>query len=205
MQGQEYLNQISAKNRPIKASKTKNILTSKFFLIGVGALVALIIIMIIGGAISGGKGDVKTNSFKLFLHLKDTTEVIEEYQKDVKSSNLRASSESLRGVLSSTRNDLTDYLAAKYDFKEKSVDKKLAEAADLERDGLMNELFEAKINGNLDRIFAHKMAYEISLLMSEENSLSNATGDENLKEILNTSTDSLTNLYNNFNDFSETK
>ena len=53
MQGQEYLNQISASNRPVKQSKLTNILSSKLFIGGMIALVALIIIMIIGSVLGG--------------------------------------------------------------------------------------------------------------------------------------------------------
>ena len=68
-----------------------------------------------------------------------------------------------------------------------------------------SELFEAKINGILDRIYAHKMAYEVSMFLSEESDLMNLTKNEALKEALSSSYNSLENLYNSFNDFSETK
>ena len=53
MQGQEYLNQISASNRPVKKSKISNMLMSKYFLLGVGVVTALMIIMIVGAILSG--------------------------------------------------------------------------------------------------------------------------------------------------------
>ena len=69
----------------------------------------------------------------------------------------------------------------------------------------MNELFEAKINGLLDRVFAHKMALEIYSVMSDEAGIANSSSDEALKSVLSSSYDSLNNLYPKFNDFSETK
>ena len=81
MDGQEYLNQISAKNKPVQQSKLNKILTNKFFLIGAGALVLLIIIMITGAALSSGKGNEKKESIALFLHLNNTSEVIDEYYR----------------------------------------------------------------------------------------------------------------------------
>ena len=81
----------------------------------------------------------------------------------------------------------------------------MEEEAELVRDELNNELFEAKINGILDRIFAHKMAYEISLFLAEEDQLASNAGDETLTGLLVTSSESLENLYNKFNEFSETK
>jgi len=204
MEGQDYLNQISANNRPTKKQQ-KGILSSKFFLVGAIGLVALIIIIIIGALVNGNKGGEKNLSFALKLHLDNTSSVIEEYQPNVKSSSLRSSSASLDGVISDTNSKLTDFVTAKYEFKEKDVDKKLKDAAARNQEELSNELFEAKINGVLDRVYAHKMSYETSMLMTEEAKLINSSKDDALKSILSTSYDSLKNLYDNFNNFSETK
>lgn len=210
MDGQEYLNQIAESSQPVaKASKRgggiSGILHSKFFIVGVIGVAALILIIILGSALGSNKGDEQTLSAKLKLHLDDTAEVIGEYQQHVKSSALRSDSASLRGVLGNTSNELTAYLEAKYDFKEKNVDKKIQEEAQLAMDGLSDELFEAKINGILDRIYAHKMAYEISLITSEEARLIKESKNESLRDLLNTSFESLNNLYDKFDGFSETK
>ena len=207
MQGQEYLNQISASNRPVKENKLKSILTSKYFLIGAGAFVLLIIIVIIGSAMAGNKGGEKNDSIKLYLHLTNTTEVVDTYQKDIKSSTLRGNASSLKSSLSTTSKKLGDYLTEKYQMKDvtKSADKDFVEEATTLKDGLMSELFEAKINGNLDRIFAHNMAYEIDLIASEEQTILKETKNDTLKAILEESYGSLDSLYSGFNDFSETK
>lgn len=205
MEGQEYLNQISAANRPVKKSKFGNLLSSKLFIGGMVALVVLIIIIIIGSVLGGNKGGEKNNCYRLYLHLAATAEVIEDYQNDIKSSNLRASAASLKGVLSNTNKDLTAYLTEKYEFKEKDIDKNFVAEANTSKDGLEAELFEAKINGNLDRIFAHKMAYEISLIATEENQIISSTGNDTLKGILTKSYGSLDSLYDSFSNFSETK
>ena len=204
MEGQDYLNQISANNRPMQKQQ-KGILSSKFFLVGAIGLGALIIIIIIGALVNGNKGGEKNLSFALKLHLDNTSSVIEEYQPNVKSSSLRSSSASLDSVISDTNSKLTDFVTAKYEFKEKDVDKKLKDAAARNQEELSNELFEAKINGVLDRVYAHKMSYETSMLMTEEAKLINSSKDDALKSILSTSYDSLKNLYDNFNNFSETK
>ena len=204
MDGQEYLNQISAVNRPVKPAK-KAWYKSKYAMLGLGTAVALIVIIIIGAILGGNKGGEKNLSYALKLHLANTSEVIQNYQPDVKSSNLRSSSASLYSVLSNTDRELTEYLTEKYNFKEKDIDSKVVEQAALEKDGLEAELFNAKINGILDRIYAHKMAYEISMFMSEEAKLINSTKDPQFKESLTSSYSSLENLYDSFDNFSEAK
>ena len=205
MEGQEYLNQISAAARPAKESKTKKILSSKLFIFGVVALVLFILMAIIGAVLGGNKDNEKNLDYRLKLHLDNTAEVIQEYQTNIKSSDLRSSSSSLNSILTGTSQQLTTYLTEKYAFKESNIDEKIVEQANLEKDGLKSELFEAKINGILDRIYAHKMAYEISVLMSEETKLMDMTKNETLDNLLKTSYDSLNVLYEKFNDFSETK
>ena len=156
---------------------------------------------------AGNKGGEKNDSIKLYLHLTNTTEVVDTYQKDIKSSTLRGNASSLKSSLSTTSKKLGDYLTEKYQMKDvtKSADKDFVEEATTLKDGLMSELFEAKINGNLDRIFAHKMAYEIDLIASEEQTILKETKNDTLKAILEESYGSLDSLYSGFNDFSETK
>ena len=110
----------------------------------------------------------------------------------------------MSGVLADTSGKLTNYLSEKYNYKPNDVDQKIKEQATLEKDGLESDLFEAKINGVLDRIFTHKISYEISMLMTEEAKIQNSTKDETLQEIMSTSYSSLSTIYDKFNNYSET-
>ena len=200
MDNQEYLKQISQTVRPEK--KSREWMSSPILKVAVGGILAFIVIMVIGSVITGGKTSLKEQTISLKLHIENTMNVVSEYQTNLKSSNLRSSSASLSGVLSDTNRKLTEYIENKYSDKDTED---LEEEATAHKDELKNDLFEAKINGILDRIFAHKMALEISLITAEESSIYDASKDENLQSILEGSYNSLNNLYNNFNDFSETK
>ena len=200
MDNTEYLKQISQTVRPEK--KSRGWMSSPIFKVVVGGILAFIVIMIIGSVITGGKTSLKEQTISLKLHVENTMNVVSEYQTNLKSSDLRSSSASLSGILSNTNRKLTEYIEGKYSDKDS---KDLEEEATTHKDELENDLFEAKINGILDRIFAHKMALEVYLIIAEETSIYDASKDENLKSILESSYNSLNNLYNNFNDFSETK
>ena len=202
MESQEYLNQISAKPVPAKSSSgIGGILNSKITWLVVGALGLFILLAIVGGVLNAGKGDTKEDAVWLQLHLDSVSQVITEYQPKVRSSGLRSSSASLSTVLTNTNTKLSSYLEEKYG--KSSSNKTLAEQMKTEQDGLMNELFEAKITGSLDRIYAHKMAYEITKFMAEEDKLYSETRDDALKGILDESYGSLETLYDSFNNFSE--
>ena len=180
-------------------------LSSKLFIFGAGALILSILMMIVGAIISSGRISEKDSTYALQLHLDNTAVVMKSYQPSVKSSTLRSNSASLYSVLTNTSKNLDNYLTEKYDFREKDSDNKIAEQATLEKDDLESELFNAKINGILDRIYAHKIIYEISALMNEESTLLKKSKDESLKNILTTSYQSLENLYKSFSEYSETK
>ena len=207
MDAQDYLNQIAAEPKVVKPKTgISKWLTNRFVLVGLIGVVGLVVIIVIGAIIGGGSEGVMTRSLRLLLHVDNTATVVTDFQPSVKSSELRSSSASLAGVLSNTSRELTSYLTEKYGEKvTKDINKNLEEDANLAKDALDSELFEAKINGLLDRIYAHKMAYEVSALMSEESEISSATNDASLKSLLTTSYDSLKNLYDRFNGFSETK
>ncbi|MBR3322164.1 hypothetical protein IKG05_00780 [Candidatus Saccharibacteria bacterium] len=204
MDGQQYLNQISESNRPApKAKGINGLLSSKFFLVGAIGIALLIVIIIFGSILSSGKGDEKSLSYSLLLHLNNTTAIVQDYQPYIKSSNLRSYSASLQGILSNTSSQLTAYLEEKYNFNIKDISDSLEEEATLAKDDLESDLFEAKINGVLDRTYAYKIAYEIALITTEETSLIKSTKDESLQNILSSSYESLTTLYDQFDNFSE--
>ena len=208
MENQEYLNQISAASKPTTTqtkSGPNNILHSKILYLIIGAIIIVIILAIVGSLLGSNKSTPQTEIIKLKLHADSTMNVINTYQPDVKSSSLRSSSASMNSILADTSSKLNTYIAEKYGDKAVGNAKNLAEEAKTTEDALESELFEAKINGILDRVYAHKMAYEISVFLSEEGKLYNSTKDENLQSILADSYNSLENLYSNFNDFSETK
>ena len=204
MDGQDYLNQISAENRPIKKSRS-GILHSKIFLISIIGVMAFLVIMIVGLAIGGARGSEKELSYALKLHINNTSEIINEYRPEVKSSRLRSESVSLSSILSNTDRELSDYLSSKNGGKLEEPETKLVDEAALNKDEVLSDLFQAKINGNLDRMYAHKISYDISLIMSEEVKLANTTNNDTLRALLTKSYNSLNTLYENFNSFSETK
>ena len=176
-------------------------MSSTIFKLITGTVVAFILIAIVGAVLNSNKTGVKDQAVSLKLSIDSTLSIISEYQSSVKSSNLRSSSTSLYSVLSNTNRDLTSFMTENYKYNAKEDDKKFADDVALEKDGLESALFEAKINGILDQVYANKMAYVIALISAKETSLYNATSDSGLQNLLATSYNSLENLYNQFNDF----
>ena len=205
MNQQEYLSQISGTVRPVKQPKQggKNFLSSpiaKALLFGVAAL---IVIIIMGSILGGNKKSPKDSLINLMLHIDGTSEQITEYQAYIRDSSLRANGASLNTVLADASKAVNDYLVAKYSFKSGSESKSAQAKADENAAALGDELFEARINGWLDTVFARKMAYEITLIKTEIDSAYNMVKDDSFKSSLSSSYNSLTNLYDLFDSFSE--
>lgn len=200
MDSQSYLNEISQSVRPQKQSKM-NFFKNKFFLIGAIGVVGVILMAIIGAMLSGGRAGVQEQSFALELRFSNLIETISTYQPNVKSSELRSSSASLNGILSNSKSELSEYIQET--FKGKKAEKKTTDSEKEHLEALKNELFQAKINGILDRIYAHKMSYEIALVMAMEDTLYDATSNDKLRSILDNSYNSLRNLKEQFDQYSE--
>lgn len=205
MDSQDYLDQISKAARPVKPKKggILGILSSKYFKWGMVALGLLIVIMIFGSML-GNKQTMEEKCTGLKFHINRDIQVIDEYQPKVKSSILRSLSASFRSILSNTSSQLNNYMINTYKYDEGKVKEAVVLESDTIRDALLNDLFEAKINGYLDRMYAHKMTMEVYSIMSDEAGIINSTGEAELKSLLSSSYDSLNNLYAQFNDFSET-
>lgn len=204
MDGESYLNEISKTVKPVKPGKGA-FLRAKWFKFVLVAVVAFVLIMIVGGVLGGIRDSVKNKTIELILRIDNVGKTVNDYKSSLKSSDLRSSSVSLTGILSDTSNKLTAYATENLQYVPSKVSKNLTEAETLHNDELSQALFNAKINGLLDRTFTHKMIYETALILNMESSLYDATSNAQLKEILSSSYDSLKVLYDNFNEFSEAK
>ena len=203
MDSEAYLNRISASNR--KSKNVGGIFSSIWVKILITVTAVVLLIIVFSNLMTPSEG-VKDKLQALKLHTSSLTKTINTYQSRVKSSVLRSSTASLNSILVNTTSNLTNYIADKYKTKDdKSVSasiKKKEEKLTTARD---NELFEARINGLLDRTFASKMAYEITVLTTREKEILKLTKNDDLKNILNDSLNSLDNLYNSFNNYSEAR
>ena len=203
MDKKEYLEQLSSTVRP-KSKPKSGFMSSPFFKVTVIGVIGLALIVILG-SILGGNGNAKTQLISLQLHLDNTSELVSTYQKNIKSSDLRSTSASLYSVLTNTAREVENYLLTKYNAKVNSAEKNIKDKAQLAKDSLNAELLNAKINGLLDRVFALKIKYEVSVFMEEESDIYKSAGDESLRDILNSSYNSLKTLYEKLDSFSETK
>lgn len=200
MDRKEYLNQISAKSTPTQKGLPP-FLTSKFFWIIMVCLLAIVAILGIGSAITGSKEPPENRFYALLLQVDNVRGVTEQYQDVLKSSTLRGYTTSLNTILASTSSELTAFVTEVYKYNPKKLPEKITTEAAQHNEELNNELFEAKITGNLDEIFDLKMIYEISLIMNQEEAILQTAKNEALVNMLTNSYNNLQAQYNNFNEW----
>lgn len=200
MDKQEYLNQISTYHEP-KKSGLPNLLKSKYFWAVIGCVLFIVLILMVGSMATSGKKTVKDRVIELILHVDYTKEAVDEYAERIKSARLRGYASGLSSILGDTSKKITDYATANYEFKPKKIDKKVQAAADKDAQELTDALFDARINGDLDNMFDVKMVYEISTIMSQEEVIMQETSKDELKGILDSSYNSLSSLYTDFDEY----
>lgn len=204
MDSEAYLNRISASNRRRKVGGN-SFLNSIWFKVIIGVVLGVSIFMIFSSILGSGES-VKDKLTALKLHTTNLSKTISTYQPRVKSSSLRSNTASLNGVLTNATNGITNYMTEKYKTKDdKNISKTLKKKEEDLTKKLEDELFNARINGLLDRTFASKMAYEITVISTRSKEILKLTKNDDLKNILNTSLNSLDNLYNSFNNYSEAR
>ena len=203
MDSEAYLNRISASNR--KAKNSGGIFSSIWIKILI-AVTAVVLIIILFSNLAAPTESVKDKLVSLKLHATNLSKTIGTYQPRVKSSILRSSTASLNSILVNTTSSLTNYIADQYKTKDdKSIPANIKKKEEKLTTALEEELFNARINGFLDRTFASKMAYEITVISTREKEILKLTKNDNLKDILNSSLNSLDTLYNSFNNYSDAR
>jgi len=202
MDNQSYLNKITTDLQKSQKPKS-NFLSSKAFLFTSIIVGVFILIAIANAIVQGVSSKAKNTTITLTLHTTNLISTISEYQPSLKSSKLRGYSASLSSILSETSSALSAYIEEEYDLKQSKYDKNLISSEESILLETNNEHFSAKINGILDRTYAHTMTYEISIITAYETEVLNSTKNQNLKTTLESSLNSLSNLYENFNNFSE--
>ena len=141
------MDQITAASRPVKPPKKglQGILSSKYLKWG-GIVVALFLVILLFGSMLSGKPSIEEECIELKLHLDGTTELITDFQPDVKSLSLRSLSSSLKGLFSNISSQINSYLIKAYDFNDKHIKETTMQEAEDNKNRLGNELFDAKIN-----------------------------------------------------------
>ena len=207
MDNMAYLQQIASPIEQKPKSPIGSLMSGPLMKVLIGLALLAIVIIIIGTITSGSNNGNSERPLveQIQLRSNNLIKTITTYNKQLKSSSLRSTGQSLSTVLSETNRELTAILKSDYsiDDSSSSASKSLKSDEDKYISAINTTLENARLNANLDRTYARQMALETSLLSSLESSLLAKTSNQSLKSILVTSLNNLSPLHDSFDNFTD--
>lgn len=205
MNNKEYLEQISADARPLKAKHslfgiTLSPKTIKILLI---SLAAIVVVLIAGSILSSSSKPINSEQdvlTQINLRSDELMKTISTFNPRVKSSNLRSMSNSLNAVLAGLSYNVTSYIINV--LGEKPPKSSIQEQEQTLIDELNDTLETARITGVMDRTYVREFTYQISLLQALISEAEEKTENGELKSVLESTMSDLEQLHTQFNDFS---
>lgn len=196
----DYLNQISAK--PGSSQKAGGFFDKKTkliaIIIGAVLLMSIVLMMVMSSSPQPTASDELNNIYQRSNSLEET---VRKYTKYLKSSSLRSSAAALDSLLTNAKSTSETLLQSKYGVKPG----KNPSAEDTKTIEELNTTLEkARLNGILDRSFAHELYYQIEFLLIMEQSASrkvSSTGE--VYQFLDSSYKSLAHISDTLKTFSE--
>lgn len=197
----EYLNQISAEAN--KSSKTGFLDKKMKIVLGVlgGVILLAIILMSLGGGSSTPKATVSSELSRLYTRSSELNKTIANYNQSIGHSALRSYGTQLSTLLTEITTNTSSYLSKNLGIESKNLTITASDAANIET--LKIDLEKARLNGILDRTYAHEMDYQIDYLLIIEESIRKKTSETYLSTFIESSINSLNLLKESFHNYSE--
>lgn len=194
-----YLNEISASNRPVKnpAVAPKSLRTATIVKIVAAGAVLFFLLMAVGALVGNLKGKTDSLLKQLYLRTTNMSTIMEDYNRDLKSSDLRSLAASLAGTLTNATNQLAGVMGAE-DPEDAAPDAATTEEETAVLNELNTSLTNARLNGILDRAYANLVGLQVSLIMSMISELEARTDDAELLKVLSTYRGNLEVLHQGF-------
>ncbi len=189
----DYLNQIAP-----TTTKSSRFSRNQFIFMGLGA--AVIIVLALSLIVSLG-GTSNKSLQTLSARLTSTETIVNDSQKQIKSSTLRGLNSNLSIGLTNANRDIEPILE-KNNITTKTMDAKIV-AAESEKP-VLEILENARLNAIYDRTYAREMAYRISTIISLAEDIKLSTDSQSLAKFLNTTIDNLSPTQKALDEFNAT-
>ena len=200
MNGSDYLNQISASNRPTSKPSIFSSKILKFALIGGAAAIFIIVVGSMLKNFSTKKSDLLEQAN---LRMTNLTASITTYNRNIKSSRLRSMNVSLSGVFADSTRNITNILTTEYEYDPKKPNSNITDEETTLIGDFNTTMEDAKLNGILDRIWVREMTLQLALLISLESEAAARSSEPSTIKTLEDSQASLNQLYEQFSAFAD--
>ena len=210
MDNMAYLQQIAGNDNSL-ANKNKakgglpNFL-NKWVLIGVGVFIALII-GVAAIAASLNKTDTKDQDLMVqsyWMASFFSEEVLDEYVREVKNSDIRNMTASLKSVLTELIKNSETIMLSQYgidtsDFDEDEDPVPVEEHEKIQK--VVDTLEDARLNAMLDRVYLREVTLQIAYLRAYQSEIIARTKDDVIKDYTTKAKANLDNMYDQFSSF----
>jgi hypothetical protein len=185
----DYLNQIAP-----QPTRKANLFDNKLIVLGGIAAVLLVIMIIVGGILSGGQKPIE----QLAARLQTTSDIVDSSSGKIKSSQLRATNSSLHSQLINIIRDIEPILS-KSNLNIKKLSSQVL--SNESGDATLERLEDARLNAVYDRTYAREMAYQLDTLLTLMRQIDSKSSDETTKTFLDESYNNIEPLQQEFADF----
>ena len=197
----EYLNQISTKaNQSAKTGLFDKKMKIVLGILG-GVILLVVVLMSVVGNSSNSESTVSSELSRLYTRATELNKTITNYNRSVSHSALRSNGAQLSTLLTEVIANSSTYLSKNLGIEPKKLTITGKDAANIKK--LNSDLEKARLNGLLDRTYAHEMEYQIDYLLIIEESIQKKTSESYLKAFIESSTNSLNLLKESFHNYSE--
>jgi len=189
----DYLNQIAP-----TTTKSNHFSRNQFILMGLGVAVIIVLALSLIVSLSGTSNKSLQT---LSARLKSTETIVNDSQKQIKSSTLRGLNSNLSIGLTNANRDIEPILT-KNKITAKTMDAKIVAAESEEP--VLEILENARLNAIYDRTYAREMAYRISTIISLAEDIKLSTNSQSLTKFLDTTIDNLSPTQKALDEFNAT-
>lgn len=166
----------------------------------IGLAVVFVLAVSIIVAMSGQKRTADLEN--IAVRLDNMQLVAKNTQKNLKNGKLLATNSNYQIWIANADRDAYDLLA-KAEVKKTSMDKKMIASEKAAGNSLTAKFEDAKLNANLDRVYAREMAYQAQLLITAYNKMSKTSEAKAIRDYAKTSVKNLTPIQKSFSDFDD--
>ena len=208
MDNMAYLQQIAVGGKDNKSkggigNVLKKIFNKWTLLIGGIFILLLVIVVALASAfntVDTKDQDLMTQSYWASTYLSDET--IDTYAKNVKNSDIRNMTASLKSVLSEIILNEENLMLSEFGIKMKDTKKGDISITESNKNVDLNAaLEEGSLNGILDRTFLREMTMQIAYLIYYQSECADRTKNDSVKAFAEKSKSNLQNLYDQFYNF----
>lgn len=165
-----------------------------------GTIIGSVLVLLFIGVfifLNGGTS-AKDDLTRLSVRLQNLQKVSDDAQKNITSSELRATNTNVSLALANANRDIVEPLKT-YDVDPKKI--KGAVTSEESTEKLTEKLDDARLNANFDRTYAREMTYELGTLLILIEQTREKTKKSSQKEFLSTLRDNIEPLQKQFDSF----